>query len=280
MPFKTILVHLNRARRSQSVLEPALDLARRHASHVVGIYVRPGIQTTVVADDSLSNVNALGAELTAEQQEAEEIAATFARMTANQPFTAELRVADARPPHSDLAAVVLEHAFAADIIVAGQSDPDWNLSPILDFPERLMLESGRPVLVIPYVGNYREVGKNVVIAWKSGREAARAVFDALPILENASTVHILQFAEDHLELPEAEPAIAAALARHGVKPDIRVPQVSDIDVGDALLSRLADLGADLLVMGAYGHSRLREYVFGGMTRHITRHMTVPTLFSH
>ncbi len=277
MPFKTILVHLNRARRSQAVLEPALDLARRHLSHVVGIYVRPGIQATLAAD-TLFKANALGAEVAAEQQEAKEIAATFARMTANQPVTAEWRAVEA--PHSDLAAVVLEHAYAADIVVTSQSDPDWDRSPILDFPERIVLESGRPVLVVPYVGNYREIGKNVVIAWKAGREAARAVFDALPILETASAVHILQIAEGRSELPKAETAIAASLARHGLKPDVRSYQALEIGVGDELLSRLSDMGADLLVMGAYGHSRLREYVFGGATRHLSRHMTAPTLFSH
>jgi nucleotide-binding universal stress UspA family protein len=156
------------------------------------------------------------------------------------------------------------------------------LSPLLDFPERLALESGRPVLVIPYAGRYPKIGHNVVIAWKAGRESARAVFDALPLLTGAAHVHILEIKEHGSKKPSLAPdtSIAAALARHGIKPTIRTSVASDISVGDEILSRLADLDADLLVMGAYGHSRMRELVFGGTTRHIAQHMTVPTLFSH
>jgi nucleotide-binding universal stress UspA family protein len=277
MSFKTILVHLNRNSRAQAVLEPAVGLARRHASHLVGIYVRPGLQSTLIAD-GLSTVSAFQAHAAGERQEEAAIAATFARMTQNEPFSAEWRALD--PSHTDLAGVVLQHAYGAHLVVASQNDPDWDLSSQLDFPERLVLESGRPVLVIPYVGNYRDIGNNVVIAWKAGREATRAIFDALPILESAKFIRILRITERREELADTEAAIAATLARQGLKAEVRTSYASDIGVGDELLSRLADLGADLLVMGAYGHSRLREYVFGGATRHIAQHMTVPTLFSH
>jgi hypothetical protein len=86
----------------------------------------------------------------------------------------------------------MEHGRAADLIVASQADPDWDLSGVMDFPERVALESGRPVLVVPYAGRYSEIGRNVVIAWKAGRESARAVFEALPILQTADKVHILE----------------------------------------------------------------------------------------
>jgi nucleotide-binding universal stress UspA family protein len=148
--------------------------------------------------------------------------------------------------------------------------------------ERLALGSGRPVLVVPYVGRYPEIGRNVVIAWKAGRESARAVFDALPILEQAEQVQILEIEEGgrRRNVLAADTSIAATLARHGIKPAVRTSVAGDISIGDEILSRIADMGADLLVMGAYGHSRMRELVFGGVTRHIAGHMTVPTLFSH
>jgi nucleotide-binding universal stress UspA family protein len=222
----------------------------------------------------------LGAVVAADRKDSEEIAATFARLTAKQPFVAEWRAL--KVPHVDLASVVMDHGRAADLIVAGQTDPDWDLSPLMDFPERLALESGRPVLVVPYVGRYPTVGRNVVIAWKPGRESARAVFDALPMLATAEKVHILEIkgrGEDPTGLAP-DTSIAAALARHGIKPTVRTSVAADISVGDEILSRLSDLDADLLVMGAYGHSRMRELVFGGATRHIARHMTAPTLFSH
>jgi nucleotide-binding universal stress UspA family protein len=222
----------------------------------------------------------LGSIAGAERKEAEELAAIFSRMTAKQPLTAEWR--SLKVPHVDLASVVMDHGRAADLIIAGQTDPDWDLSPLMDFPERLAMESGRPVLVVPYVGRYPTIGRNVVIAWKSGREAARATFDALPMLLSADKVHILEVKQRADEESGLAPdtTIAASLARHGIKPAVRTSIAPDISVGDEILSRLADMGADLLVMGAYGHSRMRELVFGGATRHIARHMTVPTLFSH
>jgi nucleotide-binding universal stress UspA family protein len=120
-----------------------------------------------------------------------------------------------------------------------------------------------------------------VIAWKATREAARAAFDSLPILTQAEKVQVLEVRERRHGASHApDPIIAAALARHGIKATVRSSIATDMSVGNEILSRLADADADLLVMGAYGHSRMREFVFGGVTRHIARQMTVPTLFSH
>lgn len=278
MPYKTILVHLNDKRRAEALLEPAIGLASRYNAHLIGMHVYASLPAPPVAVPFGSQV--LGAVVAAERKDTEEIAATFARMTARQPFVAEWRAL--KVPHVDLASVVMEHGRAADLIMAGQTDPDWDLSPLLDFPERLALESGRPVLVVPYVGRYPVIGRNVVIAWKAGRESARATFDALPLLDGAEKVHILEIRERGQDASALAPdtSIAAALGRHGIKPSVRSSVAGDISVGDEILSRLSDLGADLLVMGAYGHSRMRELVFGGVTRHIARHMTAPTLFSH
>jgi nucleotide-binding universal stress UspA family protein len=278
MPFKTILVHLNDARRAEATLAAAIPLASRHGSHLIGMHVYSSMPAPPVSVPYGGKV--LGSVVAAERKETQVIAAIFARMTVNRPFAAEWRAL--KVPHVDLPPIVMDHGRAADLIIAGQTDPDWDLSPLMDFPEHLALDSGRPVLVVPYAGRYPEIGRNVVIAWKAGREAARAVFDALPILVGAETVTILEIKERGDDRPGLAPdtSIAAALARHGIKPSLRTSAACDISVGDEILSRLADIGADLLVMGAYGHSRMRELVFGGVTRHIARHMTVPTLFSH
>ncbi len=277
MSYKTILVHLNDTRRAEAVLEPAAELAARYNSHLIGLHVYASMPAPPLR---LPGSSVLAGVAAGEHQRSDEIAAIFQRMTASKPFVPDWQVV--KVPHADLAPVVMERGRAADLIVAGQTDPDWDLSPLLDFPERLALESGRPVLVVPYAGRYAKVGQTVVIAWKSGRESARAVFDALPLLKGAQNVHILEIREHGSNKPELAPdtSIAAALARHGIKPNIRTSVASDISIGDEILSRLADLDADLLVMGAYGHSRMRELVFGGVTRHIAQHMTVPTLFSH
>jgi nucleotide-binding universal stress UspA family protein len=278
MSYKTILAYLSDKRRAEAVLEPAIRLAGRNNAHLIGMHVYPGVPAPPVPLPFGSDV--VKAVAAAQQKETEEISETFSRMTANQPFVAEWRAE--KGPHVDPTSVVLGHGRAADLIVAGQTDPDWDTSPVQDVAEHLALGSGRPVLVVPYIGRYPEIGRNVVIAWKGGRESARAVFDALPILKQAEEVQILEIDEGSGTRDGASPdsSIAIALARHGIKPTVRTSIAGDIKVGDEILSRLADMGADLLVMGAYGHSRMRELVFGGVTRHIARHMTVPTLFSH
>ena len=277
MSYRTILVHLNDNRRAEALLEPAIGLATRYNSHLVGLHVSAGLPAPPVPMGYASAL--VGSLVAQERKRGEDVAATFARMTTNAAFVPEWRLL--KVPHVDLASVVVEHGRAADLIVAGQTDPDWDLSPLLYFPERLALESGRPVLVIPYAGRYHQVGRKVVIAWKPSREAARAVFDALPLLQGAESVHILEVKGRGDEAGLApDTSIAAALARHGMRPMIRTSVAADISVGDDILSRLSDLDADLLVMGAYGHSRMREMVFGGATRTIAGHMTVPTLFSH
>src|SRR5215813_8706047 len=279
MFYKTILAHLNDSRRAEALLEPAIELAARYNSHLLGLHVYASLPAPPVPMGYASSL--LGSVVAQERKQSEDIAATFARMTANAAFVPEWHLL--KVPHVDLASVVMEHGRAADLIIAGQTDPDWDLSPLLDFPERLALESGRPVLIVPYAGRFGEIGRTVVIAWKPSRESARAVFDALPLLQAAEQVYILE-----IQGRDATPAtalapdttIAASLARHGIKPAVHTSVAPDISVGDEILSRLCDLGADLLVMGAYGHSRMRELVFGGATRNIARHMTVPTLFSH
>jgi nucleotide-binding universal stress UspA family protein len=208
------------------------------------------------------------------------VAATFERMTRNRQFVAEWQMQ--KVPHVDLASLMMDFGRAADLIVAAQTDPDWDLWPLIDF-SRALGSGERPAgagypLHRPLPKNWPAGGG----AWKPGREAARATFDALPLLQRPESVYILEIRERAQDVSSLAPdtSIAAALARHGIKPEMRTSTASDISIGDEILSRVADLDPDLLVMGAYGHSRFRELVFGGATRHIARHMTLPTLFSH
>ena len=188
MPYKTILVHLNDKRRASAVLGPAIHLARRFNAHLIGMHVYASMPAPPISIAYGAQV--LGSIMATERKDAEQIAAVFAQATANQPFVAEWRCL--KVPHVDLAGVVMEHGRSADLIIAGQTDPDWDLSPLIDFPERLALESGRPVLVVPYAGRFGDIGRGVMIAWKAGRELARAVFDALPILQSAEEVQHLR----------------------------------------------------------------------------------------
>jgi nucleotide-binding universal stress UspA family protein len=137
MSYKTILVHLNDRRRAEALLEPAISLASRHNAHLISMHVDSSVPAVTLPYGSQ-----VGPLVTAEGKKTEELAATFARMTGKQPFVAEWRAL--KVPDVDLASVVMDHSRAADLIIAGQTDPDSDLSPLRDFPEHLALESGRP----------------------------------------------------------------------------------------------------------------------------------------
>ena len=176
------------------------------------------------------------------------------------------------------------HARYADLTIVGQLDPDELLPrPEYRIPERVALESGGPVVVVPHAGTFPTVGRRVLIAWNASAQSARAVRDALPLLRKAEAVTILTLNPgsrrgNEVDRPGAR--IAAYLAHHGVAAKARELVVDDIAVGEMILSQAADEGADLIVMGAYGHPRARELVLGGATRTLFKRMTVPTLMAH
>jgi nucleotide-binding universal stress UspA family protein len=150
-------------------------------------------------------------------------------------------------------------------------------------PEEIVLSCGRPVLVVPYAGAFADIGRRVLIAWNGSREAARALHDAMFLLGGAEAVTVIEIdpPAPGVAAPAATTAqVAAALSRRGIAAKPESDTSGDIGVEDLLLSRASDLGADLLVMGAYGHSRMREFVLGGVSRSIFRHMTMPVLMAH
>jgi nucleotide-binding universal stress UspA family protein len=146
------------------------------------------------------------------------------------------------------------------------------------------MESGRPVLIVPNGGVQRRVGEKVLVAWNARREAARAVFDALPILRGARDVKVVWVnPQAERERPQDTPAgddICTSLARHAVRCQATEQIAPRGSVGETLLACAKDMSADLLVMGCYGHTRARELVFGGASRHVLRHMAIPVLMSH
>ena len=280
MDWKTILVQLSNLRRTDVLASVAGRLAERSNAHLIGLNVANAL-AHMPAMPALVGPEDFAAFEAIDDETAARLKAAFDEVTHNRAFVAEWR--NVKIVGMEPVSAVIEHGRAADLIVASQSDPDWEMSGLFDAPERLALESGRPVLVVPYAGRFGEIGKRVMVAWSGKREGARAVFDALPLLKSADKVTLLCVVGrdadgESGQLPGAE--IAASLARHGVKVTVRKTLADEVGVADEILARLADEGSDLLVMGAYGHSRLREMVFGGVTRHILRHMTVPTLMSH
>ena len=180
----------------------------------------------------------------------------------------------------DVRAIFAQHAHYADIILVGQgTGDDVPIGPAANLPGDLVLTAGRPVLVVPWHGAPSVIGKRVVIGWNASKEATRALNDALPILEKAEAVKVLTVGEeDGRHLPGAD--IALHLARHGIKAEADHVNDSDGPAAATLTFEAKDFAADLLVCGAWGHSRVFETVLGGVTRDLLRDMQLPLLLSH
>lgn len=277
MALKDILVHVDDSNACANRVQTAIDLAQAHGAHLTGLYVLRGLEIPVYAEVEIG-IDVLQAQKEASAARAKETEAAFKAAIDKAGMAAEWRCVDGPVTGS-----LVLHGRHADLLILGQSDPDDVQSTNPGVVGDVVLEAGRPVMVIPYIGASKSIGKHVMVAWNASREAVRAANDALALLEGADHVSVLAVnpesgASNHGDIPSAD--ICLHLARHGVKAEARSVRASDIDVGDLLLSRAADEGADLIVMGAYGHSRLREIVLGGATRHLLKHMTVPVLLSH
>jgi nucleotide-binding universal stress UspA family protein len=167
-----------------------------------------------------------------------------------------------------------------DLAIVGQAEP--TASAVEEaIAEAALFESGRPVIIVPYIQKAPLKLESVMLCWDGSRAATRAIADAMPLLERAGHVEVVIVANERGKKDEIEGAdMAAHLARHGLNVEVKRTVLGDIDVADVILSHAADAGSDFIVMGGYGHSRLREFVLGGVTRSIFRSMTVPVLMSH
>lgn len=182
-----------------------------------------------------------------------------------------------------LPSILARHARHADLVIVGQPNAEMDGVDDALLAEAAFMNSGRPALVVPFIGPASVPPKRAMIAWDGSREAVRAVNDALPLLLLAERVDILVVDAPKLatrvgQQPGAD--LATHLARHGVRAEVEVVSSGGLGVGDVVLSAASDRSTDLIVMGGYGHSRLREFVLGGVTEHMLAHMTVPVLLSH
>lgn len=186
-------------------------------------------------------------------------------------------------PDGDSAALV-ELAKSVDLTITGQRPPSSRSEGAARFrPEDIVIAAGRPVLVVPYAGTFEAVGRRVLAAWDGTREANRALNDALPLLADAEAVTVMFVGAHTRELEQHHAALERVvrhLQRHGIKATLEETLRGDLAISDILLSRAADLAADLIVTGGYHHSQLREALIGGVSRELLAHMTVPVLMSH
>jgi len=273
MSLKDLLVISDNDPTHAGRLDIALALAAEHHAHLTGLHVMPPLRP-IFGDTPVPETVEKMQRLELEDA-ARRAAAVFAERAGRATVSTEWRVAE-----GDIVRVASEHARYADLTVLPQGmDLGFASADLARLPEEMALGVGRPVLVIPRYGSFPKVGGRVLVAWNGTREATRAVHDALPLLRRAEQVTVLSIDPDgEGRLPGAD--VSLHLTRHGVTVQAATITGADVAVGDILLSYAADHDIDLIVMGAYGHSRLREMVLGGATRTVLRHMTAPVLMSH
>jgi nucleotide-binding universal stress UspA family protein len=275
MTYKDILVYADSDTVGEKRLDLAANLAGSLKSRVVALHVSTPPYVPAIAGAEIP-IELIASQEEHQRQQAEAARQVVERIRQRSGVDFEWRLAA-----GDLSTTTLLHSRYADLVVIGQASGDDDEPRETDIlPETIAFGAGRPVLIVPRYGNFPKCGERVLIAWKRTRESTRAVHDALPLLTRAKSVLVMEINPDQGDKHIAGADIALHLARHGVKADVSSTVASEIDVGNAILSRAADVGADLLVMGAYGHSRLRQIVFGGVTLEVLRHMTVPVLMSH
>ena len=274
MPFKDILIPIDDTKSYPTRLQAAITLARAHNAQLTGLYILPYYETLFYASAYIEM------ELLREEQEeakarAKEREAEFRATTESTGLTAEWIFVKGEPIHQ-----LITHARRHDLVIIGQADPQDPYSMGIGFASQMVLGGGRPVLIIPYIGPASTLGERIMVAWNGSREAVRAVNDALPLLARAKRVNVITINPPGEENEISNADICHHLNRHGIQTTTTYLPATDIEVGDALLSRAADDNIDLIIMGAYGHSRMREIVLGGATRHLLKFMTVPILMSH
>ncbi|MBV8888573.1 MAG: universal stress protein [Alphaproteobacteria bacterium] len=300
MSLKDILVCLDASDAGTERLRVAIQLAREHQAHLAAVYVLPqetdsgtlypptvaglGIAAPAGATDLAPGALVAGVPEPG-------VAPALPRGVALAEII-EQRFREGLHPHglhgdwhplaeSD-GAELLMMARTADLVVIGQVAPELRV-PSGFRPEDIVELCGRPLLVVPYAGSFPSLGRRVLVAWDGTREASRALHDALPLMAGAEAVTVLTVRTQQGDLDRGDPSLDRAvrhLERHGLAARAEETVRGDIAISDVLLSRAADLGADLIVAGAYHHSRLREALFGGVSRELLQHMTLPLLTSH
>lgn len=279
MSYKTVLVHVDESARASERIKIAAAIAMAGNAHLIGTAMtgasRYFVQTRTLAelDPSLKEHLAFLRERAQRGLEDFEQAARRIGMP-----SFEKRLVD-----DEAGGGVCMQARYADLVVIGQNDPH-EISPVVmpDFPQYVVLNSGRPVLLVPYTGRFDTVGNRVLIGWDASMAAAHAVSTAIPLLRCAQKVHVAVFNPD--KQPQAHGAVPGSdiciyLARHGIKVEVMQRQTTQ-PLGEALLGLAADLESDLVVLGGYGHARFREIMLGEVTAHVLEAMRVPVLMAY
>jgi len=283
MTYKTIVVHVDDQAEATHRIRLALELAQACKARLIGLAIMPRPQMPVGIEGMAATADVITIQEDANRERLAKARALFDAAARGAQVEVEFRGAV-----DDAAGAMNQEMLYADIGVVGQRDPEQTIGDMYaDLPESVAMESRRPLVVVPHIGYARPVGRKVLLAWNDSTEAMRAATEAMPLLRAAEKVTLLVIDGHKRDEPatsdrEEPPGSRAAgwLARHGVNVEV-INDVSDgTDVGSIILSRVSDLDIDLVVMGIYGHSKWRETLFGGASKTMLGHMTVPTLIAH
>ncbi|MCA0176750.1 MAG: universal stress protein [Proteobacteria bacterium] len=295
-PIRHIVAHVNDAKVSREVLLLGVTLARQHDASLTAVM---GVEQVIPSAYVNATTAAMAQQLLEEHLSALrlQVEAMLAQLEAETGCAVRLQIA-----HGEAVPVLKAQAQVADLLLVGQRDPEGAGGMDRTGAANLMMDAGCPMVCVPHIGWPRPQGggaaERVLVAWSPTSESARALRDALPLLARARHVELIMFVDgdtvsDQAAKAQLEP-VREHLARHGVKAELVVRQsrepslgerlrrgwIPDVSVAEALLSHAADMNADLIVMGGYGHSRAWQAVLGGVTRSMLETMTVPVLFSH
>ncbi len=274
-----IAVHLNNDNNCERRIDVALKLAAQHEAQIVGIYPNEAISGTsftdnVVPQDMRTELNARATKFREKTIE----------LFTNKASEAGIKF-EVRNPRGGQEEALALHARFCDLLVMSKADrSDSGGTMLLNLPESVVMAAGRPVLMVPVVGNINSIGERILYCWDQKREAARAFNDARPFLGLCKELHILEVNQNisHMEKSDIQPNDFAnyCISLGYTKPNIHIKTTDNIGVGHIILNTAADNACDLIVMGAYGHSRMRQWIMGGATRTLMSTMTTPVLLSH
>jgi nucleotide-binding universal stress UspA family protein len=292
MAIADILVCIDPTTAGDTRLKLAFNLARTNKAHLAGAYILPEAKAAFAGPSGFGGVPGMtgpaeepvspGGAVSEVLHEAEVADRVEHR------FKDELRLAGIggqwHVVPDGASAELIELAKSVDLTIMGQRPPSSHSDGAARVrPDDIVIATGRPVLIVPYAGTFDSVGKRILIAWDGTREANRALNDSLSLLADAAAVTVIFVGVNERELEQHRPAlerIVGHLQRHGINATREETLRGGLTISDVLLSRAADLVADLIVSGAYHHSQLREALIGGVSRNLLNHMTVPVLMSH
>lgn len=273
-----IAIHMRNDSGVGRRLRAAIQLAREHKAKIIGVYL-PDIAAHHISEDAEAARQILGAHERALAEQAE-VRQMFVEQTATANIPAQWRT-----PQGPADEALALHARHCDLLILSKpGNKDNGSNAMLYLPESVVMMAGKPVLVIPAVGDVPPIGRHVLFCWDHRREAARAFTDAAPILRAATRLVVLEVnpKEDQLRRQDVHDTDFAEYceALGYPQPQRVVKQGEGHGVGNAILNASTDYDSDLIIMGAYGHSRMREWIMGGASRTLLNSMTVPVLFSH